>query len=77
MSGTFMDLTVPPTLVSFAVGTAHVDNIVSQDLKGVDHRLVFFDVPRTYDDTLIGIDSKKTAIHYKNKLKKVAFTLPM
>ena len=51
MSGTFMDLTVPPTLVSFAVGTAHVDNIVSQDLKGVDHRLVFFDVPRTYNDT--------------------------
>ena len=51
MSGTFMDLTVPPTLVSFAVGTAHVDNIVSQDLKGVDHRLVFFDVPRMYDDT--------------------------
>ena len=51
MSGTFMDLTVPPTLVSFAVGTAHVDNIVSQDFKGVDHRLVFFDVPRMYDDT--------------------------
>ena len=51
MSGTFMDLTVPPTLVSFAVGTAHIDNIVSQDLKGVDHRLVFFDVPRMYDDT--------------------------
>ena len=51
MSGTFMDLTVPPTLVSFAVGTAHVDNIVSQDLKGVDHRLVFIDVPRMYDDT--------------------------
>ncbi|MDU4763164.1 MAG: phosphoribosylformylglycinamidine synthase [Veillonella sp.] len=51
MSGTFMDLTVPPTLVSFAVGTAHVDNIVSQDFKDVDHRLVFFDVPRMYDDT--------------------------
>ena len=51
MSGTFMVLTVPPTLVSFAVGTAHVDNIVSQDFKGVDHRLVFFDVPRMYDDT--------------------------
>lgn len=51
MSGTFMDLTVPPTLVSFAVGTAHVDNIVSQDLKGVDHRLVLFDLPRAYDDT--------------------------
>lgn len=51
MSGTFMDLTVPPTLVSFAVGTAHVDNIVSQELKGADHRLLLFDLPRAYDDT--------------------------
>ena len=51
MSGTFMDLTAPPTLVSFAVGPAHVDNIVSQELKGVDHRLVLFDLPRAYDDT--------------------------
>ena len=72
-----MDLTVPPTLVSFAVGTAHVDNIVSQDLKGVDHRLVFFDVPRMYDDTQIGIVSKKIAIPCKNKLKRVVFTLLM
>lgn len=51
MSGTFMDLTVPPTLVSFAVDTTSAKNVVSQDLKGVDHRLVFFDVPRTYNDT--------------------------
>ena len=51
MSGTFMDLTVPPTLVSFAAVTAPVKHIVSQDLKGPDHRLVYFDVPRTYNDT--------------------------
>ena len=51
MSGTFMDLTVPPTLVSFAVATAPVDRVVSPDLKGADHRLVFLDVPRTYEDT--------------------------
>lgn len=51
MSGTFMDLTVPPTLVSFAAVTAPVQNITSQDIKGVDHRLVFFDIPRTYNDT--------------------------
>ena len=51
MSGTFMDLTVPPTLVSFAAVTAPVKNIVSQDLKGPNHRLVYFDVPRTYNDT--------------------------
>ncbi|MCI5709019.1 phosphoribosylformylglycinamidine synthase [Veillonella caviae] len=51
MSGTFMDLTVPPTLVSFAAVTAPIKNITSQDIKGADHRLVFFDVPRTYNDT--------------------------
>ena len=50
MSGTFMDLKVPPTLVSFAVATAPVDRIVSPDLKGVNHRLVFLDVPRTFED---------------------------
>ena len=51
MSGTFMDLTVPPTLVSFAAVTAPIKNITSQDIKGAGHRLVFFDVPRTYNDT--------------------------
>ena len=51
MSGTFMDLKVPPTLVSFAATTAPVDRIISPDLKGVDHRLIMLDVPRTYDDT--------------------------
>lgn len=51
MSGTFMDLTVPPTLVSFAAVTAPIKNITSQDIKRAGHRLVFFDVPRTYNDT--------------------------
>ncbi|WP_138160360.1 phosphoribosylformylglycinamidine synthase [Peptoniphilus catoniae] len=34
MSGSFEDIHVPPTLVSFAVTTADIENIVSQDLKG-------------------------------------------
>lgn len=33
MSGTFKDIDVPPTLISFAVTTEKTDNIVSQELK--------------------------------------------
>lgn len=51
MSGTFMDLTVPPTLISFAATTTSVNRVVSPDLKGVDHRIVLIDVPRSFDDT--------------------------
>lgn len=51
MSGTFMDLTVPPTLVSFAATTAPMSRITSQDIKGVNNRLVILDLPRTYNDT--------------------------
>lgn len=34
MSGTFKDLNVPPTLISFAVATEDVENIISPELKG-------------------------------------------
>ena len=37
MSGTFEDLDVPPTLVSFAVTTEKVQNIVSNELKAAGH----------------------------------------
>jgi phosphoribosylformylglycinamidine synthase len=35
MSGTFENLEVPPTLVSFAVGTGNVNNIISCEFKNV------------------------------------------
>ncbi len=34
MSGTFHDLTVPPTLISFAVATENVNTIISAEFKG-------------------------------------------
>ena len=40
MSGTFEDLDVPPTLVSFAVTTSATDRIVSNDFKGAGHKVV-------------------------------------
>jgi len=41
MSGTFMDINVPPTLISFAVGTIDVGDIVSTELKKTDSQLVY------------------------------------
>ncbi|OCN05764.1 phosphoribosylformylglycinamidine synthase [Erysipelotrichaceae bacterium MTC7] len=41
MSGTYKDLTVPPTLITFAVTTEHVDAIVSNELKEEKHFLYY------------------------------------
>lgn len=40
MSGTFEKLDVPPTLVSFAVTTDKVENIVSPEFKGPNHKVI-------------------------------------
>lgn len=40
MSGSFEDIDVPPTLVSFAVTTADVDSILTNEFKAPNHRVV-------------------------------------
>ena len=40
MSGSFEDLDVPPTLVSFAVTTEDIDNIISPEFKAADRKVV-------------------------------------
>lgn len=45
MSGTFEDLNVPPTLVSFAVTTESVDNIISKEFKRIGSKVVAVNVP--------------------------------
>ncbi len=40
MSGSFENLDVPPTLVSFAVATGKLDRVVSPEFKGAGHRVV-------------------------------------
>ena len=50
MSGTFNDIDVPPTLVSFAVDVNHSGNIVTPELKYPGDRLVRFRIPKdAYD----------------------------
>jgi phosphoribosylformylglycinamidine synthase len=41
MSGSFEDIHVPPTLISFAVTTEDVKNIVSPEFKGPGHRVIW------------------------------------
>ena len=48
MSGSFEDLDVPPTLVSFAVTTDKVDNIVSPEFKKVGNEVIL--LCSKYDD---------------------------
>ncbi|MEN8191987.1 MAG: phosphoribosylformylglycinamidine synthase [Bacteroidota bacterium] len=44
MSGSFKDLDVPPTLVSFAVDTANLNNIISPEFKSVNSQVVYIPV---------------------------------
>ena len=44
MSGTFNDIDVPPTLCSFAVNIANVNDIVTPELKAAGNKLVRFSV---------------------------------
>ncbi len=46
MSGTFDDIDVPPTLVSFAVDVAKEKQIMTPELKRAGDRLIYFPVPK-------------------------------
>jgi phosphoribosylformylglycinamidine synthase len=65
MSGTFMDLNVPPTLVSFAVCVSDVRNIVSADFKKPGSRVMLVKIKKDennipdFDD----IKNKYSKIH--------------
>ena len=56
MSGSFEDLDVPPTLVSFAVTTAKTGEIVSPEFKSAGHKVIRL-APETGPDGLPTADS--------------------
>ena len=45
MSGSFMDLNVPPTLVSFAASTIDAEKVLSPEFKDADHEVYLFAAP--------------------------------
>ncbi len=50
MSGSFEDIDVPPTLVSFAVTTENIKNIVSPEFKAAGHKVVLLKPEYTADN---------------------------
>lgn len=52
MSGTFDDIDVPPTLVSFAVGYEKAERIISPEFKKVGSKLVFLMSEKLSDGTI-------------------------
>ncbi|MDR2547213.1 MAG: phosphoribosylformylglycinamidine synthase [Lachnospiraceae bacterium] len=46
MSGSFLEHDVPPTLVSFAVSTANIDDIITPEFKSAANKLVHFAISR-------------------------------
>lgn len=50
MSGSFNEIDVPPTLVSFAVDVAKEGDIITPELKAVGNQLVLFSIEKdSYD----------------------------
>ncbi len=72
MSGTYHDIDVPPTLISFAVTTDKADNIISPEFKGSDNYLYLIkcDIDELY---LPNIETLKNNYSYIRNLilKKV------
>ncbi|MGL5151017.1 MAG: phosphoribosylformylglycinamidine synthase [Clostridium sp.] len=52
MSGSFGDIDVPPTLISFAVGTQAPDRVISHEFKKESSKIVLLKASRIEDDTL-------------------------
>ena len=67
MSGTFEEIDVPPTLVSFAVSTAKTSNIVSQEFKKSSSDVIL--IKPEYDDNhVVNFDSLKNVFKKVEKL---------
>ncbi len=69
MSGSFLDLKVPPTLISFAVSMADAELIISSDLKRNDSNL-FLIAPELNEDGTIDINQYKKNLDVVYRLIK-------
>jgi len=63
MSGSFEDLDVPPTLVSFAVTTGHTDEVITPEFKKAGHKLVL--LAPEYDENKLPVTASLTSLYNK------------
>ena len=69
MSGTFEQIDVPPTLVSFAVTTENIHNIISPEFKAAGHNVVLLK-PQYDADGLPTAKSLKENFEVVNRLMR-------
>ncbi|MFW6273988.1 MAG: phosphoribosylformylglycinamidine synthase, partial [Halanaerobium sp.] len=70
MSGTFHDLDVPPTLVSFAVDTVNINNVISPEFKEVGNSIIYLPIERDKNE-IADIDKlKKTYSRVKELISE-------
>lgn len=73
MSGTFKDIDVPPTLVSFAIDTVDAKYVLSPEFKNINSKVVMLSTPRLQNG-IIDFDilkknlDKITELIYNNKV---------
>lgn len=67
MSGTFEEIDVPPTLVSFAVSTSKTDNIVSQEFKKSGSKVILIK-PEYDENNVVNFNSLKRVFKRVEKL---------
>ncbi len=73
MSGSFEQLDVPPTLVSFAVTTGKTDEVITNDMKAAGHKVVMLSPEYGEDglpvaESLIALFNKVTALMRAGKV---------
>ena len=76
MSGTFNDIDVPPTLVSFAVDVADEHDVITPELKHPGSRLILFTTGRDKDqmpdyDNIMKVYDVVYGLNQKKKLESV------
>ena len=73
MSGTFNDIDVPPTLVSFAVDVAKLQDVITPELKKAGNKLVWLRAPKDQYDLpdYTGIMEQYEKLHNDMQARKV------
>ena len=77
MSGSFNDIDVPPTLVSFAVDVAKQDNVITTEFKKAGNAIVKFNIKKdAYDlpvyEQLLNMYAKITSLMRKGKISSAS-----
>ena len=71
MSGSFQDIDVPPTLVSFAVDVANGSDVVTPELKSAGNKLVAIEISKDEYDLLYKRYQNKQVLETFKKKKDI------